>query len=224
MYRRHHIFEMFARGVKVLQEKFPEVTIHTIVAGSEGRSSRDLVKKYGFQYCEMPNRPLSKKMQSTADIAREHNPDYVLCMGSDDILHPDTFARYIELMKQGYDYIGCKDWYFIDYEGNDELYWGGYIEHHNRGVLCGAGRCLSRSLMNQLNWLLWEGFDKALDTSMETRLRGLTYTKAVINLRKEGLYAVDIKTGENMTPFAVWRNTLLLEDGEIKKIFDYVWN
>lgn len=207
VWKRPEVFELFVKGITPLLEL---ADVKVIVAGSEGEKSRKMVESAGYEYIEIDNQPLSKKMQSTADRAREYELDYVFCMGSDDVIQPDLFKLYLSTAEDGRDYIGCLDWYFYELHTGRATYWGGYRERYNKGILCGAGRMLSRNILNKMDWKLWTGHDAVLDTSMDINLkRHKYYSQSSIRLTDYGLYGVDLKSKVNMTPMAMWDNTHL---------------
>jgi len=227
IWHRHEIFKLFARGVEELQAAFPGHKFRVVVAGSEQHKSHNLVASYGFDYIEIANSPLSKKMQSTADFASRLDHDYFLCMGSDDIISPKLMEVYLEQMRLGVDYIGCLDWYFYNMADGRSSYWGGYREAYRVGKLCGAGRALSKSLLNKLNYLIWDSHDDLLDTSMQYKLNSLKiqndpFTEHSILLKDHGLFALDIKSEQNMTPFKLWDNTQYIDSEIIKAQFPYL--
>ena len=75
---------------------------------------------------------------------------------------------------------------------------------------------MSKRLLDAVGWQPWEaGYDKILDTGMDVRLARVEHTKHVFNLNDAGLFALDIKTSENMTPFAHWPNTVPIDTNEI---------
>ena len=104
VWKRPEVFEMFAKGVHNLN-----IELEVIVAGSEGETSRKMVDAHGFHYIEIANQPLAKKMNATTLKAMELGSDYVVCMGSDDIMSPELMQQFIECMNKGYDYIGITD-------------------------------------------------------------------------------------------------------------------
>ena len=63
IYGRPEIFDFFAKGVKILRHK--GLDIECVVAGSEGKQSRDLVEEHNFHYIEIANQPLATKMNAT---------------------------------------------------------------------------------------------------------------------------------------------------------------
>lgn len=201
MWRRPEVFRMFAVGVTNLIEK-TDTKINVVVSGSEGKISRNLAESYGFLYTEFPNRPISAKHNTALHIAREINPDYVLCLGSDDILSQELFILYEQHMHTGIDFIGLKDFYFYDIISRKASYWGGYTDRKRYGETCGAGRMISRRLLNQCGWVLWNNnINKGLDGSMSANLRGKNFTSAIISLKDNRVFAVGIKSRTNVTSF-----------------------
>ena len=212
---RPHVFEMFAQGIKNLG-----VEVKVIVAGSEGNASRAMVEKHGFYYREIPNQPLGSKMSATTLMARDIGTDYVICMGSDDIISPELMQEYLKWMREGYDYIAIQDLYYYDTVSKRASYWGGY-----RGArlnhAAGPGRVISRRLMENWAWKPWrDQHSKMLDNSMQDRISG---KQKLLNLKELGLFAVDIKSSTNMTPFELWDNTQYIDVQIIKDQFPYIF-
>lgn len=208
MWQRHNIFEMFAEGVDLLRKEFcAKVDIQVAVSGSEGRVSRDLAENYRFHYVETPNQPLGAKMNKSVELARMLSPDYCLMLGSDDLIGSKLMARYVELMEKGIDFVYLTDCYFFDTVSKGGLYWGGYIKPNNKGDAAGIGKLISKNLLDKINWNCFPpGFDRILDTGFDKQIRNVSYTKEAINLQQNGLFALDIKSQVNMTPFARWPN------------------
>lgn len=222
IWQRHDVFKMFAEGVKVLQDNFKHrIEIHCCVAGSEGALSEVLVLKYpNFHYVEVPNQPLGAKMNAALVLAKSLNPDYCLMVGSDDLIGINLMRKYLSIMDTGKDYACLMDCYFFDMKTRQGLYWGGYTKPHNKGHSAGIGRLISSGLLDKIQWNCFPpGFDRILDTGFERALSRVQYSKVEINLKEENLFALDIKSPVNMTPFARWDNcnfmdgkTLLFEN------------
>lgn len=224
VWKRPEVFEMFAKGIHEL-EKLDGIIITTIISGSEGSKSREMVEKHNFHYHEIPNEPLSEKVNITSYNAQFEYPDYILCLGSDDIIHQKLMLYYIELMKKGYDFIGTTDFYFYDTLSKKSLYWGGYREPYRKGFTAGAGRLISNKLLAKMNWKPWEIKDSLqLDGSMQDKLNFIKHSKFTFSLKEKGLFALDIKSSTNMTPFKLWDNTEYIDTKIIKKQFPYVFD
>ena len=214
VWKRPEVFAMFARNVHRLSKDFDIVCC---VAGSERSKSEAMVKDQGFDYVEWKNPPLGQKMNRAAMLAAKHNPDYCLMMGSDDLISPELLRNYLKHIE---DYIYVTDGYFYDLESKRALYWAGYNRNLNRGHALGAGRFMSRNLMDQLNWQPWldDRLHNLLDTSMDKRLAQCKYTKRALKCISHGLL-VDVKSPENMTKFQRWTNTEYINSRVILKEF-----
>lgn len=219
---RPEIFKMFAEGILQLGVTHG-IDIEVIVAGSEGDKSRIMVEDYGFEYIEVKNDPLAAKMNTTITMAQKLKCTHVLCVGSDDIITAPLLDKYIEFIRKGYDYIGVLDWYFYDTVTGKSLYWGGYSDVRRQGHTCGAGRILSAELLSKWGWKVWEDrHSKILDNSMQDKLRTTKHSIKTFKLKDFDLYALDIKSSNNMTPFAVWDNADYIDSKLIKKQFHFL--
>lgn len=222
VWKRPEVFELFAKGIHILM-KSTDIEIEVIIAGSEGEQSKQMVEKHGFIYVEMPNEPLATKVNQPVLIAKQLKVDYVLCVGSDDIITPELLKVYESYMRKGIDYIAVTDFYFYDLKSKQATYWAGYTEKWRKGHPAGAGRLISSRLMDAWKWSPWEIKDsKVLDNSMQAKLRTTPHTAEMFSLKEKGVYALDIKSETNMTPFKLWDNTSIIPVEEIKSKFPYV--
>jgi len=224
VWKRPEIFEMFAKGIHNLIKNCPDIEFEVIVAGSEGQKSKSMVLKHEFWYLEIVNDPLSIKMNSTVMLAKTLNVDYILGVGSDDVITPELMYLYKESMENRVDYIGVLDFYFYDTTSGKSSYWGGYREAYRKGHTCGAGRLISKRLLNLWNWQPWEArHSKILDTSIQEKLKHTPHTTKVFSLKQNNVYALDIKSSTNMTPFELWDNTIHIDTEIIKMKFPYIF-
>lgn len=228
VWKRPEVFEMFAESIHILKKTVTTAEIICIVAGSEGSRSRKMVERHGFIYIETKNDPLANKMNQTTLKARDLRADYVLCVGSDDIISPELFNRYLKSAQSKVDFLGVTDFYFYDTTTKRGAYWGGYRDSR-KGHTAGAGRLLSARLMQEFNWSPWQVKDsRVLDDSMQRRLAEFSkkgFKISSFNMRSEKLFGLDIKSAVNMTPFELWDNTYYLsaeEMAELKTKFPYI--
>jgi hypothetical protein len=223
VWKRPEVFEMFAKGVHELESACPQFEIITIVAGSEGPKTRRMVEAHGFKYIEVANDPLAAKMNATTLMAQQLNVDYVLCLGSDDVVSPGLMREYEKHMRKRVDYIAVTDFYFYDTVTRSAAYWGGYRDERRKGHTAGAGRVISRRLMAAWNWRPWElKHNHVLDNSMQEKLLRTKHSSAIFSMKERGVYALDIKSDTNMTPFKLWDNTVRIPSEELKALFPYV--
>lgn len=216
MWQRPDVFDIFGRNTLKLVHECKQLEINVFVAGSEGDVSRNLAESFGFEYVETPNAPLFNKWNVAVQLAREWEPDYVLMMGSDDVMSAAMLRRYFAPMRSRFDLIGSLDWFFYDLPSGRAVHWRGYTGDR-RGKLCGAGRMLSRSLLDRLEWQPWQAQvdGEGMDGTMMKRLAqvGLYTNKAI---QTNGELAVDIKSEVSITPFALWRNSWEIDPTRIR--------
>lgn len=208
MWKRPEVFKAFGQLTNDLINTVSEVDFQVFCVGSEGETSKNLAESFGFTYIEHSNEFLGQKWNAVVKAARSFSPDYCMMMGSDDVMDAALFRRYLPYMRNGIDYIGTLDWYFYDTTSKTSLYWAGYRKNFNRGVTCGAGRFMSATLLNALDWQPWETdrLHNLLDTSMENRLKPIPHSRASFVIGECGGIGLDIKSTTNMTPFADWDN------------------
>lgn len=221
-WKRPAIFELFARSVKTF-EAIDNVEFVTIIAGSEGSQSRKMVEGHGFKYIEIANEPLAEKVNAPVLMAKSLSVDYCFCLGSDDLFTVETMEMYIKQMRLGYDFIGVSDFYFYDTVTRKALYWGGYRESYRQGATCGAGRALSKRLLNKWGWKPWDvRHSLILDNSIDQKLKATKHSKCVFSLKAHGLVATDVKSSTNMTPFEKWDNAEYIEPTLLTQQFPYI--
>jgi hypothetical protein len=180
VWRRFDLNEMFYRYVHSLIKKCSDsVQISMVVVGSEGLLSRRLTEMYGFTYIEANNQPLSTKWQRGLDYLRDHQPDAVLILGSDDFISPGLIEYYNRLMhRQDVLAVGVLDAYFLDIASGRWIYWPGYgrstadTQPQRLGEPIGAGRLLKVELLRKVNFEVWSQveIDKGLDKECFLRL------------------------------------------------------
>lgn len=225
VWKRSDVFEMFAKGINHLVQNSDLFDISVIVAGSEGAKSKRMVEKHGYTYIETPNDPLSNKVNQTTLYCQNLDLDYVICLGSDDIMSLELLNEYHKHMIKGIDFIGVTDCFFYDTESKKSLYWGGYRESYRFGHTVGAFRAISISLLKKWNYKPWEvQHSKVLDSSIEAKLKNTKHTSHTFSLLDKDLKALDIKSSTNMTPFQQWDNSIFIDTKNLLKHFTYVFD
>ena len=157
-----------------------------------------------FEYYNYRNQPLSNKWNFGCKMLRKFDFDYVFILGSDDIIDNNVFRVYDENMDKNFDIIGMLDVYLFDAKQLKAYYWGGYPKKHKRfGESIGMGRCLSKKIVENLNYQLWEdGLNKSLEGSMKKKIkslsRSISITSNYFRIKEVGV-ACDVKTNDNIS-------------------------
>ncbi len=209
IWKRPEVFEYFKTFYKRVRKDMKDyLDIECVVVGSEGKASEALCIEDGMYYVECDNQPLCVKWSVGSMACEQLNPDYVLCMGSDDIFCTRLMDEYYKHIQQGYDYICLKDSYFFNVDDKKGVYWGGYTKSYNKGISAGVGRCISKRLATVWKWRFWDtGHDAVVDQGMEERLKMSPHTKKMVSCRELNMLCLDIKSKVNMTPLENWDNS-----------------
>lgn len=204
VWKRHEIYEIYIDFIKRISKiKGLEVVPLSICSES---NSVWLSANNDIEFSVFQNQPLASKWSHGMNVMKGMNVDYVLCLGSDDVMCNDTIKLYLEKMNQGIDFIGLKDLYIYSQDLDRLVYWGGY-QGCRDGESSGLGRCLSKKLLDKLDWNPWGNTKlRGLDGEMARRLNKINYTESLISLKDNNLFAVDIKNKESMTHFKSFRN------------------
>jgi len=218
VWKRPHIFELFADGIDILKDHFKgRLDISVSIVGSEGVKSKSMVESRGFSYCECPNNPLGFKMNRASLGSIQYDPDFVMWLGSDDVVTPELMEHYIVAMDEGIDYTFLMDYYFFDTITKQAFYWGGYNHERVGGNSCGAGRMISKRVLGLTKYKLWynDRMHRILDTSMDVLLNKIPMTRKELWLKELDCFSVDIKCSKNMTQFYMWDNTHKVDGKEM---------
>ena len=214
MWKRPEVFKMFG-------QHYQDLGIDVIVAGSEGNKSKQLAESFGFIYLERPNQPLAEKMNATITEGIKRGYTHFICVGSDDLLSKELIDEYIRLIRLGYEFIGVLDFYFYELATGKASYWGGYRDRKRFKHTCGAGRVLSRKLIESWKGKVWENqHSDYLDNSMQQKLAMSDLPKYVFRMKDKDIFSVDIKSDTNMTPFELWDNTSYIDAKIIESRFN----
>lgn len=136
VWRRPEITEICFMGIDRLRRSglFP---IEALAVISED-SMIPLCKKYSIDFCMYKNLPLGEKKNYGLSVAMGKSGwDYLLEIGSDDVLKNEILELYKPLTEQGIDFFGIKHFYYLNSET-------GECRRLQSDTTYGAARCISR--------------------------------------------------------------------------------
>ena len=156
----------------------------------------------GFRYAEAPNEPLSGKWNAGMRLMQELEPDAVMITGSDDVISAPYIEAATREIAKGADYVMFDTLCCYDMDTCRA-----YLSNPAR---MGAGRVLSRRLLDECNWQPWpDGLERRLDGGMDEKLSPSPLTQRIIRAdRLDGALCVDIKSSGNMWSFDKLRSML----------------
>lgn len=205
-YKRYDLFKKF------LEHLPKDVTLICVGDADENQAvfsqpiENQLSNPYGLYLCH-PNKPLGKKWNYGLEWCKKFAFDYLIITGSDDFFSPDLWEWYKTLTVH---YAGLLDMYFFD-KGRVKYNEG--FTANRRGEPHGAGRALHRSVLEAVDWKLWEdNLNEGLDASMTRTLSKLAMDTEFIKVQSKGFVAMDVKTSENIHKVSEYSGRWLQED------------
>jgi glycosyltransferase involved in cell wall biosynthesis len=174
---------------------------------NENVKIRKMISSVDFYYeiCTETNDFLGLKMNKGIETALKNEFDYLMNLGSDNLLHPylmDLYAPYIEL---GYFVFGINSYLMYDILKEESYHYEPDMKSRIKDEIythpIGAGRMIHRSAIEEI--IEKDGFFydndrmRGMDMNSGNKLIRHGYTQKIINAG-EFPYIVDIKTGLNI--------------------------
>lgn len=193
VWKRPHITELCFAGLNRLRQH-PDFDIDVLAVISE-ESMIPLCSKYKVNWVMAPNQPLGRKKNAGLAIAKNFQFDYLLEIGSDDLILNELLDSYKPFIESKVPIFGVNDAAYIDSET-------GTCRRLTRvKTTYGAGRMISRELLEKVRFKLWSDNAKiGLDNNSLFGLQkiGVKYTK-VAPMEFPGV--IDVKSEENIWGF-----------------------
>lgn len=217
VYKRHDLTKYVLNKYKQMKDMNIGVNLSLVAAGSEEKISQSICENNDFMYIETPNMPLNKKWVAATKKASETDPDAIVFVNSDDVVSPDYFLKTFNKMNEkDVEFLGIRDLYFMGI-GHKTLcgrmfYWPGYTgsRRDDGDEPIGAGRVFSRSLLDRLDWELWnpkDSFKNGIDGRCFAYLRQNNVKHLSIWMRDLDVAGIDIKSGFNICPLSRYQKT-----------------
>lgn len=197
---RREITELFMIGVKRLQQySGHEVDLFCVCSDFDDET---FLKSKGVEYCVYPNAPLSDKFEFGFKEALKKEFDYMLRMGSDDLLDHDIFPKYYNiLMSSGTPFFGLKEIGLMNIDNLECCVYKYYT--HRTDLILGAGSMLSKDLcMKFENQPLYgkRPLNRGLDNASEQEIK--KYAKPVV-VKTSSPMLIDVKSSVNIWPYSI---------------------
>ncbi len=151
----------------------------------------------GYRIVKKCNDFLGAKHNSGIKNALMHRPDYIMNIGSDDLLHSSLWDLYMPFIKQKYHIIGLKKLYF--YAPPSEAIMFGY--KNDKHLVVGAGRLMHGGMIRKIWQKEGKLYDQDCQRGLDTNSAFRLYTHGVQPLVLDsGQFpmVVDIKTDMNI--------------------------
>lgn len=202
MWKRYELFKFWATQIRRLQKDFKnELEIIPVAVGSEGGLSRTLAERYNIHYLEHENLPLGRKANARLMFCKQFNPDYIMFLGSDDIICSGLMAEYIKEMRNNTEIIEVMDLYYYDLISKKAAYCEGYTTGRRKGEPLAVARCISKTVADVLGWKLWDNSRRiSPDSCIYKALKTYDFTRTKLTIKDKYL-VLDIKNDEGINTF-----------------------
>ena len=166
------------------------VEIYAVYDGSQEYQAILATHLDGHAYYD--NHPISNRMNAACGVVLGE-PDAIIFLGGDNIINLPYLLWVKEQIEGGADVAAPLDCYFYRKLTGEQAYWSGY-EGSRQGEPIGAGRAISRRVLEKVDWQPWPmGLDANLDGAMWDRIRHFVSDVRTVQLTDIGGVVLDIK-------------------------------
>jgi len=164
--------------------------IDILVVGDSNKE-HEIAKLCDCFYLEYKNKPLSEKWQQGILAARKLDPEAIMICGSDSWLTKDWCEVLFPHTRKS-DLVGINNFYACKAYPNQKV----KIIHreyqgHRKNLPVGSGRMFSRSILDNLNWIIYpKKINRALDSQAHRILKSKKAKISVIKNDKLKVLAV----------------------------------
>ncbi|MGR3220866.1 MAG: hypothetical protein ACUZ8H_13770 [Candidatus Anammoxibacter sp.] len=142
VWKRPEITEICFKGIQRLKQYNPHLyRINTVAVVSEGWAKK-LCDKYGIKWVYAENDPLGAKLNTGMDYVMEQDFDYLMTLGSDDLIDNKLLEIYRPYMDKGTEIFGTDKVCFV--EGNKAK-----MVDYNL-TIAGAGRFIKKTILQKV--------------------------------------------------------------------------
>lgn len=138
---------------------------------------------------------LGSKLNDAVQWMAEYDWDFLMVLGSDDLLRPQIWGYIRTAIDEGLDFFGFNECAVYDRINHKAKTW-----NHGPNTI-GAARCISRKLVEACDWVMWDN-DRmnGIDSNQEAIVFSKTkvYPHIIPTLRP---VICDIKDGDNLNSF-----------------------
>jgi hypothetical protein len=193
VWQRPHIFEICLKGIHRLQNYKPkQFHIQPFFVISESSMIQPL-QRYGYPFIFYQNSPLgAKKNAGLHYILKNYKFDYLMEIGSDDLLTNQYLDLVDEYMRAGVPQFCPSNVYFIDTRTGKPGFW-------ETEKILGLGRTISHAALKKLKgrdlWIPQK--QRGMDTCSWRMLQKLKITNTIVPVADE-VYGLDLKSSVNI--------------------------
>lgn len=189
---RSYLWDIFKQGLFNLIDVFNA----DVIIACSNQEECNYFKE--FTTINFGNRYLGAKWNAAIQAAYLRNVDYVMMIGSDDVISPRIAEVYEPYISEGNPLFGIKDFYALNLETDRIKHFKGYPLEYSLPI--GAGRMLGREVLDKLNGRpCIDERQRGIDTSITRNLRWHKIKDTVVDPCEPLI--LDIKSADSLTAF-----------------------
>lgn len=204
LWKRSTLWRYCAERLSQTIQQLPQYQFAVVCAVSKEdphmERNVETCRKHRYDVIFVENKPVGKKMNTLMQYCFEvHRADYVMNMGSDNIVSPDLFNIYEKHIRAEMPIIGINLMWFI--ADNDRS--TATLRLTNQ--IWGAGRLIHRWVWSKLQDKHWPMYDdlceRGLDGNSISRIQHFTGATFQAIIPQDFPYIVDVKNASNINSF-----------------------
>jgi hypothetical protein len=203
---RPRVLHLWLASIKRLRKDMGVYIPAIVVSGEEDKA---LCADYEVTHMTQPNKPVSLKWNEGFQYMRMPfmAVEYVMILGSDDIISTELYRNILEETGKGTDLIGVNALWF--YAG-DGAYRGKTVRLNGQRLLAPA-KTISAKVLDNINWVIcpteknW-GMDAIMDQAIKPYWQTRVFVDGVV---------VDVKTKTNLNSWNIWGHRLPTVDSNL---------
>lgn len=200
--------ELFPLTIKRLYQQ-EGVDMKVVVMGDTSDEAM-LARKSGAScYGWWNEETLGQKWQDGVLLAKEYDPDAIMIVGSGNWF-TNGWVKTLFPYLGDYDMVGSEAMYVYQIRQNDQImiHWNGYHNNARKGDMLGAGRLISRRMLDKVDWQIYNtNLDCGLDRSMSKILQRHGAKTLTLHQGNEMILKVGSYKWKNINSFGVlWGN------------------
>jgi glycosyltransferase involved in cell wall biosynthesis len=207
VWRRQEVFEICLEGIKRLKGYNPDTfKIIPFFVVSE-QSAIEQIERFGYDWIMANNNPLgAKKNTGLKHVMENYDFDYIMEMGSDDIITNEYLDLIHPLMKNKTPQISPQSVWFIDAKTGKVAFW-------ITDRIIGAGRMIHKTALESFtpDFEMWTAqLNKGMDTCSMKALQSKNIPVVIMKMDYNRPMILDIKTNIGLNNIIAFRRSIMM--------------
>jgi len=199
---RHEVLDIWQKGVERIKAFWPEqikIIPFCMVSNDEDEAK---IEEYGYEYVRCENKPLGNKHNIGLEALRDIDFDYILQLGSDDLITNEYLEYALAAMQSKIDVFGVDRLYFTEIGTEDACK---FVLTTHKNVLIGAGRFISHKVIKLLDYEMWpHDINRGLDMTSQANISTFGIFPVVISTAD--ICVLDVKSNTNIWGYATFHD------------------